>query len=257
MGTPAGTERLEASAAGLARAGELLRGGGLVAMPTETVYGLAAVARNAAAVERIFVAKGRPHWDPLIVHVADAGMVGTVARAVADVEQRLMEAFWPGPLTLLLPRRPELPPVVTAGRELVGVRMPRHPVAVGMIRAAGAALAAPSANRFGHVSPTCADHVLADLDGRIDAIVDAGACGIGVESTVAECSAERDCAVPGGWCERRRPGAGCRPAGAGVRADCGGAAREPAVAGRGHTALCDAGAGGAAGGRGGACRVGE
>ncbi len=175
-----------ASPESLRVAAELLRNGGLVAMPTETVYGLAANAFDADAVERVFIAKQRPHWDPLIVHVSDEAMLQRAVREVPAAARRLIEAFWPGPLTLLLPRRPELPLAVTAGRDLVGVRMPSHPVALALIRAASVPLAAPSANRFGHISPTTAQHVLADLDGRIDAVLDAGPCSIGVESTVLD-----------------------------------------------------------------------
>ena len=173
----------------LTTAAELLVRGRLVAIPTETVYGLAANAFNAEAIERIFVAKHRPHWDPLIVHVSDEAMLQRVAAHIPVAARSLMEAFWPGPLTLLLPKQPALPQTATAGRELVGVRMPAHPVALALIRAAGVPLAAPSANRFGHISPTTAQHVLADLDGRIDAVLDAGPCSIGVESTVLDPSA--------------------------------------------------------------------
>jgi L-threonylcarbamoyladenylate synthase len=173
----------------VARAAELLRAGGTVAFPTETVYGLGANALDAGAVAKIFIAKERPKWDPLIVHVDGRELVGRVARAGDEVRGRveaLMEAFWPGPLTLLLPRTAEVPDAVTAGRELVGVRMPRHAVARELIRQAGVPVAAPSANRFGHTSPTTAAHVLADLDGRIDAVLDGGATEVGVESTVLE-----------------------------------------------------------------------
>jgi L-threonylcarbamoyladenylate synthase len=174
----------------VARAAELLRAGGTVAFPTETVYGLGANALDARAVAKIFAAKERPGWDPLIVHVDGREMVSQVAR-VGDDEvggrvAALMEAFWPGPLTLLLPRTAAVPDAVTAGRELVGVRMPRHAVARELIRLAGVPVAAPSANRFGHTSPTTAAHVLADLDGRIDAVLDGGATKVGVESTVLE-----------------------------------------------------------------------
>ena len=172
------------SAADLAAAADLLREGKLVAIPTETVYGLAANALDPAAVEGIFVAKARPHWDPLIVHVSDQAMLERVVSAVSPAARALMDAFWPGPLTLLLPRHAELPSAVTAGRELVGVRIPSHPVAQALLAAAGVPLAAPSANRFGHISPTTAQHVLDDLDGRIHAVLDAGASDIGVESTV-------------------------------------------------------------------------
>ncbi len=168
----------------VALAADILRNGGLVAMPTETVYGLAANALDNDAVERIFAAKERPHWDPLIVHICDGTMLLRVVREVSVTAQKLMEQIWPGPLTLLLPRHPKLPDAVTAGRDLVGVRMPAHPAARALIRAAALPLAAPSANRFGHISPTTAQHVLADLEGRIDAVLDGGPCSVGVESTV-------------------------------------------------------------------------
>lgn len=164
----------------------LLRSGNLVAMPTETVYGLAANALNAKAVNRIFRAKKRPYWDPLIVHVATENMLGSVAREVSPVAKKLIAAFWPGPLTLLLPRCGRLPKIVTAARDLVGVRMPNHPVAVALMRAARTPVAAPSANLFGHISPTTAAHVMADLKGRINAVLDAGPCSVGVESTVLD-----------------------------------------------------------------------
>jgi L-threonylcarbamoyladenylate synthase len=174
----------------LERAAAILRAGGLVALPTETVYGLGANALDAAAVGRIFAAKQRPAWDPIIVHIAgfDSGkaMLEGLVEEVPEAARRLMEAFWPGPLTLLLPRSKAVPDAVTAGRPLVGVRMPAHPVAMELIRLAGVPVAAPSANRFGHVSPTTAAHVLVDLDGRIDAVVDAGPTGLGVESTVLD-----------------------------------------------------------------------
>ena len=187
------TERLEAGGtartSGTARAAELLRGGGTVAFPTETVYGLGANALDPAAVAKIFVAKQRPGWDPLIVHVAEHEMLERVAALPAELRgpaEALMNAFWPGPLTLLLPRTAEVPDAVTAGRPLVGVRMPAHPVALELIRRAGIPVAAPSANLFGHTSPTTAAHVLADLDGRIDAVLDAGPTEHGVESTVLD-----------------------------------------------------------------------
>jgi L-threonylcarbamoyladenylate synthase len=167
------------------RAAEILREGGTVAFPTETVYGLGANALDASAVEGIFVAKERPHWDPLIVHVSGREMLDRVAVATERAE-RLMAAFWPGPLTLLLERRAEVPEAVTAGRALVGVRMPAHPVAMELIEAAGVPVAAPSANRFGRTSPTTAAHVLEDLEGRIDAVLDGGPTRVGVESTVLD-----------------------------------------------------------------------
>jgi L-threonylcarbamoyladenylate synthase len=170
----------------LERAAQILRVGGLVALPTETVYGLGANALDAAAVGRIFEAKRRPAWDPVIVHVSDQEMLNGLVEEVPEAARRLMAAFWPGPLTLLLPRTRAVPDAVTAGRPLVGVRMPAHPVALEVIRRAGVPVAAPSANVFGHISPTTAAHVLADLDGRIDAVLDAGATGLGVESTVLD-----------------------------------------------------------------------
>jgi L-threonylcarbamoyladenylate synthase len=167
-------------------AAQILRDGGTVALPTETVYGLGANALDAEAVAKIFVAKQRPGWDPLIVHVADEAMLAQVVDSIPAPARHLMQAFWPGPLTLLLPRSTAVPDVVTAGRPLVGVRMPAHPVALEVIRQAGVPIAAPSANRFGHTSPTTAEHVLQDLDGRIDAVLDAGPTAVGVESTVVD-----------------------------------------------------------------------
>ncbi|MGA2833588.1 MAG: L-threonylcarbamoyladenylate synthase [Terracidiphilus sp.] len=182
---PADLESSEAEKA-LDRAAQILRDGGVVALPTETVYGLGANALDAAAVERIFKAKERPSWDPVIVHVADETMLEGLVRDVPEPARMLMKAFWPGPLTLLLPRTGAVPDAVTAGRPLVGVRMPAHPVALELIRRAGVPVAAPSANIFGHTSPTTAAHVLADLDGRIDAVLDAGPTEHGVESTVLD-----------------------------------------------------------------------
>lgn len=164
----------------------LLRSGNLVAVPTETVYGLAANALNAKAANRIFRAKKRPYWDPLIVHVANENMLQSVVREISPVARKLIAAFWPGPLTLLLPRCGRLPKIVTAARDLVGVRMPNSPVTLAVIRAARLPVAAPSANLFGHVSPTTAAHVMTDLKGRINAVLDAGPCTVGVESTVLD-----------------------------------------------------------------------
>jgi L-threonylcarbamoyladenylate synthase len=175
----------------LERGAEILRAGGLVALPTETVYGLGANALDAAAVVRIFEAKKRPAWDPVIVHISGLKMLEMVsfdglAEGGPERARKLMAAFWPGPLTLLLPRTAAVPDAVTAGRPLVGVRMPAHPVALELIQRAGVPVAAPSANTFGRISPTTAAHVLEDLDGRIDAVVDAGATAHGVESTVLD-----------------------------------------------------------------------
>lgn len=183
------TERLQADQAGVARAAELLRGGGVVAFPTETVYGLGANALDPEAVARIFAAKQRPSWDPLIVHVSDLAMLERVAEVPITVGALIAE-FWPGPLTLLLPKREGVPRAVTAGRPLVGVRMPRHTMALALITAAGLPIAAPSANLFGRTSPTTAAHVLEDLDGRIDAVLDGGAAEVGVESTVLDASGD-------------------------------------------------------------------
>jgi L-threonylcarbamoyladenylate synthase len=185
------TERLKGEA-GVLRAAELLRAGGTVAFPTETVYGLGANALDSAAVGRIFAAKERPGWDPVIVHVCNREMVRRVASVesvLAAKVEALLAAFWPGPLTLLLPRTAAVPDAVTAGRPLVGVRMPAHPVALELIRKASVPVAAPSANRFGRTSPTTAAHVLEDLDGRIDAVLDGGATTVGVESTVLDVGA--------------------------------------------------------------------
>lgn len=173
-------------AAPISEAAAAIRSGGLVAFPTETVYGLGADAANAAAVARIFVAKGRPSDNPLIVHVSDRGMLADVVREIPQKAEKLMERFWPGPLTLVLPKLPSIPDSVTCGLQTVGVRMPHHPVALALIRAAGVPIAAPSANRSGRPSPTAAEHVVEDLYGRIDVILDGGETGVGVESTVID-----------------------------------------------------------------------
>ena len=149
------------------------------------MYGLGANALDPAAVAAIFAAKGRPAWDPLIVHVPGRPAVDGIATVSPEAE-RLMAAFWPGPLTLLLPRTAAIPDAVTAGRALVGVRVPAHPLALELLRQAALPIAAPSANRFGHTSPTTAEHVLLDLDGRIDAVLDGGPTRVGVESTVLD-----------------------------------------------------------------------
>ncbi len=170
----------------LERGAQILRAGGLVALPTETVYGLGANALDAAAVASIFAAKKRPSWDPVIVHIASLEMLEGLVSEIPDGARQLMEAFWPGPLTLLLPRSSAVPDAVTSGRPLMGVRMPAHPVALELIRRAAVPVAAPSANLFSHTSPTTAAHVLEDLDGRIDAVLDGGATEHGVESTVID-----------------------------------------------------------------------
>lgn len=175
-----------ASQQSIVRAAEILRGGGTVAFPTETVYGLGANALDAAAVGKIFEAKGRPSWDPLIVHIGDESLLESVVAEVPENARQLIDVFWPGPLTLLLPRHRAIPEAVTAGLSRVGVRMPAHSVAQALLRTARLPVAAPSANRFGRTSPTLADHVAEDLDGRIDAILDAGETTHGVESTVVD-----------------------------------------------------------------------
>lgn len=184
----------ESSRASLQRAAEILRSGGTVALPTETVYGLGANALDAAAIAKIFIAKERPLWDPLIVHISDSEMLRQVVESVCASAQNLIDAFWPGPLTLLLPKSRAVPDAVTAGRPRVGVRMPQHPVAHALIREAGVPIAAPSANRFGHTSPTTAEHVAEDLDGRIDAILDSGETTHGLESTVID-ACENPCVI--------------------------------------------------------------
>ncbi len=179
------TERLGPDAAGIARAAALLDAGGLVALPTETVYGLAARADRAAAVAAIYRAKGRPDFNPLIVHVPGVAAAGSLA--VLDERARLLaDRFWPGPLTLVLPLRAgaAISPAVTAGLPTIALRCPAHPIMRAVLAAAGLPLAAPSANRSGTVSPTTAAHVLATLDERFDAVLDGGACAGGIESTI-------------------------------------------------------------------------
>jgi L-threonylcarbamoyladenylate synthase len=185
------TLRLSARDAGsVERAAKIIRAGGLVAFPTETVYGLGGNALDAAAVKKIFTAKARPLWDPLIVHVSSRAMLESVVAKLPVKFDDLFAAFMPGPLTFVLPKNALVADVVTAGRDTVAVRFPAHPIAQQLIAAAGVPIAAPSANRFQHVSPTTAEHVLADLDGRIEAVLDGGACPIGVESTVLDVTAE-------------------------------------------------------------------
>ena len=187
------------------RAAMILRAGGTVAFPTETVYGLGANALDPEAVAGIFEAKQRPAWDPLIVHVANRAMLAEVVESLSGDAERLASYFWPGPLTLLLPRSPRVPDAVTAGRRLVGVRMPAHPVALALIEAAGVPVAAPSANTFGRTSPTRARYVADDLMGRIDAILDGGDTEHGLESTVVEPQPGNE-AVPAGRVVLYRPG---------------------------------------------------
>lgn len=179
------TQNFDATSGGIAAAAAVLRAGGLVGFATETVYGLGGDARDDVAVARIFAAKGRPQFNPLIVHVPDLDSARAYAH-FSDQALAIARAFWPGPLTLVLPLRADagLSPLVTAGLDSVAIRVPAHPVALALLRAFGGPLAAPSANPSGRVSPTRADHVLAGLSGRIDAVLDAGPCGVGVESTI-------------------------------------------------------------------------
>ncbi len=178
------TLRLKDDEQGISTAAEILSSGGIVAIPTETVYGLACSAFSDAAVEKVFRAKGRPQDNPLIVHISDADMLPQVVASFGKKAEALAEAFWPGPLTLVLPKGEKIAQSVSGGLETVAVRMPSHQVARAIIKKAGIPLAAPSANLSGSPSPTEADHVIADLDGRIDAVCISGSADVGVESTV-------------------------------------------------------------------------
>ena len=168
----------------------ILRRGGLVAIPTETVYGLAADASNEKAVRRIFAAKGRPADHPLIVHLADASAIDRWASMVPRSARLLADACWPGPLTVLVPKAAHVLSVVTGGRDTVGLRVPAHPLTRQLLREFDGGLAAPSANRFGRVSPTTAQHVLDDLGADVDLVLDGGPCPIGVESTIVDCTVD-------------------------------------------------------------------
>src|SRR5262249_34109236 len=184
----------------IAEAARILRAGGLVAFPTETVYGLGADATNGAAVARLYAAKGRPRFNPLIVHVADLATAQGLGRFDATAAA-LVAAFWPGPLTLVLPKTENCPvaDLATAGLDTVAVRAPDHAVAHALIEAVGRPLVAPSANRSGHVSPTTAAHVAADLDGRVDLILDGGSTSVGIESTIVACVSDTPVLLrPGG-----------------------------------------------------------
>lgn len=166
------------------RAALIIKKGGLVAFPTETVYGLGADAFNPVAVARIFEVKKRPRFDPLIVHISRMEELDSIVQKPSDLVKRLMDFFWPGPLTLVLPKKEGLPDIVTSGLSSVGVRMPDHPVALKLIEMAGTPIAAPSANPFGRISPTSAAHVKKYLGNRVDMILDDGSCTVGVESTI-------------------------------------------------------------------------
>ncbi len=179
------------SEAELARAVALLRAGRLVAFPTETVYGLGADASNPQAVARIFAAKGRPADHPVIVHLADAAQLPLWARVMPEAARRLAAAFWPGPLTLILPRAAGVPDAVTGGQDSVGLRVPSHPVARALLRAFGGGIAAPSANRFGRISPTRAEHVRAELGDAVDLVLEGEVPAVGIESAIVDLSGAR------------------------------------------------------------------
>jgi len=176
--------RAQPPASEIASAARILRDGGIVAFPTETVYGLGADAFNAQAVARVFEVKKRPRFDPLIVHIHDVAQLELVAESVPAGAWKLIRKFWPGPLTIVVPKRPAVADIVTAGLPNVGVRMPRHSVALELLRAAQTPIAAPSANLFGRISPTDAAHVREHLAGSVDMILDGGPCSVGIESTI-------------------------------------------------------------------------
>ena len=178
--------RLSVDPAGIARAGQILKDGGLVAFPTETVYGLGGDALNASSSVKIYEAKGRPSDNPLIVHIAKIDDLKPLTRELPPAAMALAQAFWPGPLTMILPKSGLVPKETTGGLDTVAVRMPSHPAALALIEAAGGYVAAPSANTSGRPSPTKAAHVLEDLDGRIDCVIDGGEVGIGIESTIVD-----------------------------------------------------------------------
>lgn len=199
MAAEPGTRVLKADSAAISAAAAALRQGGLVAFPTETVYGLGADACNGPAIARLYAAKGRPAFNPLIAHVADVAAARQLAIFGPEAD-RLATAFWPGPLTLVLPKRPDCPvaALALAGLDSIAIRVPSHPTARALLTAFGGPVVAPSANRSGHVSPTDAAHVLADLRGRIDLILDDGPCDVGVESTIIALLGEPTLLRPGG-----------------------------------------------------------
>ncbi len=191
-------------AAEIARAVAVLRDGGLVAFPTETVYGLGADASNPAAMARIFAAKGRPADHPLIVHLASADEIGAWAASVPPLAAAFATACWPGPLTIILRRSERVPDAVTGGLDTVGLRVPSHPLALELLAAFGDGIAAPSANPFGSVSPTTADHVRTGLGDRVDLILDGGPCEVGVESTIVDLSGDEPAILRPGGLPRER-----------------------------------------------------
>lgn len=180
------TKLLSDTTEDIAFAAEILAAGGLVAMPTETVYGLGADALNANAVGKVYTAKGRPSDNPMIVHISSKDDFDKLTTRITVDMEKLMEAFWPGPLTMIVPRKPVIPDITTGGLDTVGIRMPDHPVALSLISASGCPIAAPSANLSGKPSPTTARDVIEDLDGRVDAIIQSTDCQVGIESTVID-----------------------------------------------------------------------
>lgn len=183
----------------IAEAGDVIRSGGLVVFPTETVYGLGADALNEEAVNEIFKAKGRPQDNPLIVHISDRAQLEELASEISPSAERLMELFWPGSLTILFKKKSSVPDVTTGGLDTVAVRMPNHPLALKLIEYSNRPIAAPSANTSGRPSPTKAEHVLEDLSGKVDIVIDGGATGVGLESTVLDISGDRPMILrPGG-----------------------------------------------------------
>jgi L-threonylcarbamoyladenylate synthase len=193
-----------ASPLAIQQAAEILRRGGLVAFPTETVYGLGANALSADACAKVFAVKRRPRFDPLIVHVAGESELGAVCDFRDARAQRLADAFWPGPLTLIVPRTPAIPDVVTAGLPTVAVRVPAHPVARALLAEARIPIAAPSANPFGYISPTLASHVERQIGAEIELVLDGGACTVGVESTIVDMTGERPVLLRPGAIEAER-----------------------------------------------------
>ena len=196
------TEVIKTSPAELEKAGEVIKNGGLVVFPTETVYGLGADGLNPDAVKSIFVAKGRPSDNPLILHVSDMEMAEKIGE-ITDTARKIMEKFWPGPITVIVEKKDIVPDNVTAGLDTVAIRMPAHPVARALIEAAGVPVAAPSANLSGKPSPTAFRHAFDDMNGRVDVIIDGDSCDIGIESTVVDTTSEVPTILrPGGVTEK-------------------------------------------------------
>ncbi|MDE6020208.1 MAG: threonylcarbamoyl-AMP synthase [Ruminococcus sp.] len=194
------TELLVENTADIDKAAELIKSGELVGIPTETVYGLAADACNPKAVAKIFAAKGRPADNPLIVHIADTSMLSELAENIPDIAYRLADKFWPGPLTMIFKKKFCIPEITSGGLDTVGIRKPAHSAALALIRSAGIPLAAPSGNISGYPSPTKAEHMMRDMNGKIPAVIDGGECSIGVESTVISFENENTVRIlrPGG-----------------------------------------------------------